>query len=69
MSLLDDVYQLRHLTDAPMMECKRALEACDGDVGAAAEWIRCRPSLDDRVLKLEQQMRELQKLAKETTTA
>ena len=34
------VKELRVRTDLPMMECKQALIECDGDGGAAIEWLR-----------------------------
>lgn len=34
------VKDLREKTDLPMMECKQALGECNGDVGAAVEWLR-----------------------------
>ncbi len=34
------VKELRLRTDAPMMDCKKALEACHGDIDAAAEALR-----------------------------
>lgn len=37
---VETVKYLREITDMPMMECKRALIACNGDVAKAAEWIR-----------------------------
>ncbi len=36
----EDVKKLRSRTDAPMMDCKRALDACNGDIDAAAEALR-----------------------------
>ncbi len=35
-----DVQKLRQATDAGMMDSKRALEATDGDMEAAAQWLR-----------------------------
>ena len=35
-----DVKQLRELTNAPMMACKKALEDADGDLDAAAKLVR-----------------------------
>src|SRR5215207_8163143 len=35
-----DVKALRDATGAGMMDCKRALEAADGDVQAAMQWLR-----------------------------
>ncbi len=35
-----DVQALRQATGAGMMDCKRALEATDGDLEAAAQWLR-----------------------------
>ena len=34
------VKQLRELTGAGMMDCKRALEECGGDLEAATDWLR-----------------------------
>jgi len=34
------VKDLREKTDLPMMECKQALTACDGDIESALEWLR-----------------------------
>ncbi|HLB22547.1 MAG TPA: translation elongation factor Ts [Dehalococcoidia bacterium] len=36
----DDVKRLRELTGAGVMDCKRALEATDGDVDKAVKWLR-----------------------------
>ena len=36
----DLVMRLRDVTDAPMMECKKALTATNGDFEKAKEWIR-----------------------------
>ncbi len=36
----DDVKRLRELTGAGVMDCKRALEAADGDVDKAVKWLR-----------------------------
>ncbi len=35
-----DVAQLRAKTNAGMMDCKKALEACDGDFEKAIQWLR-----------------------------
>jgi len=35
-----DIKKLRELTDAGMMDCKKALEASDGDMEKAQEWLR-----------------------------
>src|SRR5881227_1517947 len=35
-----DVQRLRQLTAAGMMDCKRALEATDGDFDGAVQWLR-----------------------------
>ena len=35
-----DVQALRQATGAGMMDCKRALEATDGDLEAASQWLR-----------------------------
>jgi elongation factor Ts len=37
-----DVKKLRQATDAPMMDCKKALTECDGDFDKAMEWLRDR---------------------------
>ena len=34
------VKELRELTGAGMMDCKKALEATNGDVEAAIDWLR-----------------------------
>mmetsp|Transcript_1377 Transcript_1377/g.3000 ORF Transcript_1377/g.3000 Transcript_1377/m.3000 type:complete len:343 (-) Transcript_1377:44-1072(-) len=34
------VKELRDKTGSPMMDCKRALEACDGDMTSAVDWLR-----------------------------
>lgn len=36
------VKELREKTDAPMMDCKKALEASNGDMAAAVDWLRTR---------------------------
>jgi len=36
------VKELRQATDAPMMDCKKALTACEGDFEKAKEWLRDR---------------------------
>lgn len=36
------VKDLRTATDAPMMDCKKALTECDGDMEKAKEWLRDR---------------------------
>lgn len=36
------VKQLRQATDAPMMDCKKALTECEGDFEKAQEWLRDR---------------------------
>ena len=35
-----DIKKLREMTDAGMMDCKQALNATDGDMDAAVEWLR-----------------------------
>ena len=35
-----DVKELRELTGAGMMDCKKALTECDGDIKKACEWLR-----------------------------
>ena len=34
------VKELRQATDAPMMDCKKALTECDGDMEKATEWLK-----------------------------
>ena len=34
------VKELREMTGAPMMDCKKALSATDGDMDAAVKWLR-----------------------------
>ena len=36
------VKQLRELTGAGMMDCKRALVECDGDMEKAKDWLRAK---------------------------
>lgn len=36
----DDIRRLRESTGAGMLDCKRALEATDGDLDAAIQWLR-----------------------------
>ncbi len=38
----EDVKKLRQATDAPMMDCKKALTECDGDYDKAVEWLKQR---------------------------
>ncbi len=38
----EDVKQLREQTGAGIMDCKRALEASDGDVEQATQWLRAK---------------------------
>ena len=38
----EDVKQLRDQTGAGIMDCKRALEASDGDVEKATQWLRAK---------------------------
>lgn len=40
MSLTDDIRELRERTQAGMMDCKNALEACNGNMDEAAKWLR-----------------------------
>ena len=35
-----DVKKLREMTNVGMMDCKKALQACDGDMDAAIDWLR-----------------------------
>ena len=34
------VKELREMTGAPMMDCKKALSATDGDMDSAVKWLR-----------------------------
>ena len=34
------VKELREMTGAGMMDCKKALTACEGDMDAAVDWLR-----------------------------
>ena len=36
----DDIVKLRKRTNAGMMDCKKALTECDGDLDKATEWLR-----------------------------
>ncbi len=35
-----DVKKLREMTNVGMMDCKKALQACDGDMDKAVDWLR-----------------------------
>ena len=35
-----DVKKLREMTNVGMMDCKKALQATDGDIDAAIDWLR-----------------------------
>ena len=39
----ESVSYLREISDAPLMECKKALKACRGDMVKAKEWLRVYP--------------------------
>ena len=36
----EDIVKLRKITNAGMMDCKKALTECDGDIDKASEWLR-----------------------------
>ena len=36
----EDIVKLRKRTNCGMMDCKKALEACNGDIDKATEWLR-----------------------------
>lgn len=36
----ESVQYLREISDCSMMQCKKALTACGGDMAKAAEWLR-----------------------------
>lgn len=60
----DMVSSLSAFTNAPRMECKRALIYCDGDMEKAKEFIRCPPVVDTlqllkRIERLERQVARL----------
>ena len=40
MSTTEDIVKLRQRTNCGMMDCKNALEACNGDLDKATEWLR-----------------------------
>lgn len=40
MSMAQLVKELREISGAGMMDCKKALEACDGNIDAAIDWLR-----------------------------
>ncbi len=40
MSLTDDIKELRTRTQAGMLDCKNALEACNGNMEEATKWLR-----------------------------
>ena len=39
---LGSIKELRQMTGSPMMECKKALQECSGDVDGAVDWLRKR---------------------------
>ena len=39
-----DVKTLREMTSVGMMDCKKALVECDGDMDKAVEWLPRRPA-------------------------
>jgi elongation factor Ts len=59
------VDELRAFTDAPRMECKRALVHCDGDMEKAKEFIRSPPVVDtlQLVKRIEQLERQVARLS------
>ncbi|MBQ7977892.1 MAG: translation elongation factor Ts, partial [Clostridia bacterium] len=40
MSLTEDIRELRARTQAGMLDCKNALEACNGNMDEAVKWLR-----------------------------
>lgn len=40
MSTTEDIVKLRKRTNCGMMDCKNALDACNGDLDKATEWLR-----------------------------
>lgn len=40
MATTEDIVKLRKRTNCGMMDCKSALDACDGDLDRATEWLR-----------------------------
>jgi elongation factor Ts len=40
MATTEDIVKLRKRTNCGMMDCKSALDACDGDLDKATEWLR-----------------------------
>ncbi|MBR2468197.1 MAG: translation elongation factor Ts [Clostridia bacterium] len=40
MATTEDIVKLRKRTNCGMMDCKNALDACDGDIDKATEWLR-----------------------------
>ena len=40
MYTVKDVKELREKTGAGMMDCKKALEACEGNMDKAVDWLR-----------------------------
>ena len=49
-----DVNELRNQTGAGMMDCKKALTECNGDIEAAVNWLR-----EKVLLKLLKKLTEL----------
>jgi len=37
---MEDIAKLREMTDAGIMDCKKALTACEGNMDKAVEWLR-----------------------------
>lgn len=49
------VKELREKTGAGMMDCKKALTECNGDINAAVDWLR-----EKVLLKPQRKLQELQ---------
>jgi hypothetical protein len=40
------IQELRYRTDAPILQCKKALAECDGDMDKAIDWLRAKGAAD-----------------------
>ena len=44
--LAKQIQELRYKTDAPILQCKKALGECDGNIDKAIEWLRAKGAAD-----------------------
>uniref|UniRef100_A0A7S1QFW8 Elongation factor Ts, mitochondrial n=1 Tax=Neobodo designis TaxID=312471 RepID=A0A7S1QFW8_NEODS len=45
-ALAKQIQELRYKTDAPILQCKKALGECDGDIEKAIAWLRAKGAAD-----------------------